>query len=237
MSHHFLRFTHVSYTYPGRADKALADVSFEILHGQKVAIVGANGAGKSTLLHLCNGLLLPQSGEVNVGDVPVCASTLKLVRQNIGLLFQNPDDQLFMPTVADDVAFGPNNMHLPPDEVERRVNQALADTETLDLRKRSSYSLSGGQKKRVALAAVLALEPSILVMDEPTAGLDPRARRMLMMLIAQFSHTCLIATHDLDLVRHLCSRTLLLCGGILLADAETNAVLDDDILMDKAGMK
>ena len=162
MSHHFIRFSHVSYTYPS-GTKALDDVSFLITHGEKVALLGANGAGKSTLLLHTNGLLLAQEGEVNVGDVPVTRKTLPLVRQSVGLVFQNPDDQLFMPTVEEDVSFGPANMRLPDAEIERRVEVALDRVGALDLRRRAPSELSGGQKRRVAIATVLSMEPSILV--------------------------------------------------------------------------
>ncbi len=224
MSHHYLRFEQVTYRYPD-GHEALHDVSFELKHGEKAAVVGANGAGKSTLLLHTDGLLLPTSGRVVVGGVPVTRRTLPTIRRTVGYLFQQPDDQLFMPTVGEDIAFGPANMALDDAEIERRVVNALEAVGALELRDHSPAHLSGGQKKRVAIATILAMEPSILVMDEPTAALDPQARRQLIELIRTFDHTTLIATHDLELVHELCPRTLLLHDGRLVADGPTSDVI------------
>ncbi len=224
MSHHYLRFEQVTYRYPD-GHEALHDVSFELKHGEKAAVVGANGAGKSTLLLHTDGLLLPTWGRVVVGGVPVTRRTLPTIRRTVGYLFQQPDDQLFMPTVGEDIAFGPANMALDDAEIERRVVNALEAVGALELRDHSPAHLSGGQKKRVAIATILAMEPSILVMDEPTAALDPQARRQLIELIRTFDHTTLIATHDLELVHELCPRTLLLHDGRLVADCPTSDVI------------
>ncbi len=220
MSHHFIRFSNVTYTYPNGYE-ALKGVSFLAVHGEKVAVLGLNGAGKSTMLLQTNGLLLPTSGEVNVGDVPVTKRTLPLVRQSVGMVFQNPDDQLFMPTVEEDVAFGPMNMRLPQAEVERRVEEALAMVGATDLRKAAPFRLSGGQKRAVAIATVLAMEPSILVMDEPSAELDMRARNELISLLKKFGHTSLIATHDLGLALEICPRAIIIDRGRIVADGAT----------------
>ncbi len=224
MSHHYLRFEQVGYRYPD-GHEALHDVSFELTHGEKAALVGANGAGKTTLLLHADGMLLPTSGQVVVGGIPITRRTLPTIRRTVGYLFQQPDDQLFMPTVEEDVAFGPANMGLDDAEIERRVAEALAAVGATELRHRAPGRLSGGEKKRVAIATVLAMEPSILVMDEPTASLDPPARRQLLELIRTFRHTMLIATHDLELVRELCTRTLVLHRGTLVADGPTHEVL------------
>lgn len=199
MSHHYLRFDDVHYRYPNGYE-ALCGVSFRITHGEKVALVGANGAGKSTLLLHTNGLLMPSQGGVVLGGIALTRRTLPLVRQSVGLVFQDSDNQLFMPTVEEDVAFGPSNMRLEPEEIRRRVTEALDAVGALDLRGESPFRLSGGQKRRVAIATVLAMEPSVLVMDEPTSNLDPRARRQIIDLIRRFSHTTLIATHDMEMV-------------------------------------
>lgn len=236
MSHHYIRFENVHYTY-SNGYKALKGVSFLLKHGEKVAIVGANGAGKSTLVLHTNGLLLPEEGGVNVGDVPVTKGTLPMVRQNVGLVFQNPDDQLFMPTVEEDVAFGPINMKLPVSEIERRVAQALEVVGASVLRKRASYQLSGGQKRSVAIATVLSMEPNILVMDEPTSNLDPKARRQIMNLIKSFTHTCLIATHDLEMVWELCERTIVMKDGIIIADGFTEDIFNDRSLLYESGLE
>ncbi len=224
MSHHYLRFERVGYRYPD-GHEALHDLSFELTHGEKAALVGANGAGKTTLLLHADGLLLPTTGQVVVGGIPITRRTLPTIRRTVGYLFQQPDDQLFMPTVEEDVAFGPANMGLDDAEIERRVAASLAAVGATELRHRAPGRLSGGEKKRVAIATVLAMEPSILVMDEPTASLDPPARRQLLDLIRTFRHTMLIATHDLELVRELCTRTLVLHRGSLVADGPTHEVL------------
>lgn len=236
MSHHYIRFDNVHYSYPNGYE-ALKGVSFRIKHGEKVALVGANGVGKSTLLLHTNGLLLPQKGSVNIGDIPVSKETLPIVRQSVGLIFQNPDDQLFMPTVEDDVAFGPLNMKLPPQEVERRVRLALEAVGASALQKRYCHQLSGGQKRSVAIATVLAMEPNILVMDEPSSNLDPSARRQVIHLIQSFRHTCLIATHDLEMVWELCERTIVMIDGRVAADGNTKDIFSDTSLLKRSGLE
>ena len=232
MSHHYIRFNDVHFTYPNGYE-ALKGVSFLITHGEKVALLGLNGAGKSTVLLHTNGLLMPTSGEVNVGDIPVTKKTLPIVRQSVGMVFQNADDQLFMSTVEEDVAFGPLNMGLDGAEVDRRVVSALESVGASDLRTRSPFRLSGGQKKRVAIATVLSMEPSILVMDEPTAELDLEARRQVCDIVKSFHHTCLIATHDLALARELCERAIVIADGRVVADgpvAEISADFERSII-------
>ncbi|MDE6447096.1 MAG: energy-coupling factor ABC transporter ATP-binding protein [Muribaculaceae bacterium] len=236
MSHHYIRFTDVHFSYPDGFE-ALRGVSFLLTHGERVALLGRNGAGKSTLLLLTNGLLLPSRGQVNIGDVPVGKKTLPIVRQSVGMVFQNPDDQLFMPTVEEDVAFGPLNMKLPPEEVERRVGMALDAVGASDLRKRSAMQLSGGQRRRVAIATVLSMEPSILVLDEPTSNLDFSARRDLIEVLKDFTHTQLIATHDLDMVRELCPRSIVIDKGRVVADGETTAILEDQKVLEILGIR
>lgn len=236
MSHHYLRFHDVRYSYPGGRE-ALRGVSLHITHGEKVALVGANGAGKSTLLLHTNGLLMPSSGEVVMGGIKLTRRTLRIVRQAVGLVFQNPDDQLFMPSVEEDVAFGPSNMGLTPAEIERRVADALAAVGALDLRKSPPYQLSGGQKKSVSIATVLAMEPAVLVLDEPTANLDPRARRQVIDLIGQFSHTTLLATHDMEMVLELCPRTVIMRDGEIAADGATREIFRDLPLLEACGLE
>ena len=236
MSHHYLRFDDVHYRYPNGYE-ALCGVSFRITHGEKVALVGANGAGKSTLLLHTNGLLMPSQGEVVMGGIKLTRRTLPLVRQSVGLVFQDSDNQLFMPTVEEDVAFGPSNMRLEPEEIRRRVTKALDAVGALDLRGASPFRLSGGQKKRVAIATVLSMEPSVLVMDEPTSNLDPRARRQIIDLIRRFSHTTLIATHDMEMVLDLCDRTIVMKEGRIVADGSTRHVFGDLALLEECGLE
>ncbi len=235
MSHHYIKFSDVSYTYPDGYE-ALKRVSFHITHGERVALLGHNGAGKSTLLLLTNGLFLPSTGEVNIGGVPVTKKTLPDIRRSVGMVFQDSDDQLFMPTVEEDVAFGPMNMNLPDEETERRVVEALRAVGAEHLRKRSPMRLSGGQKRRIALAGVLAMMPSVLVLDEPTSNLDFRGRRDLIDLLKTFSHTQLIATHDLSLVMELCGRVIVIDDGCVIADGETEKILSDRGIQELLGI-
>lgn len=236
MSHHYLRFDDVHYRYPNGYE-ALCGVSFCITHGEKVALVGANGAGKSTLLLHTNGLLIPSQGEVVMGGIKLTRRTLPLVRQSVELVFQDSDNQLFMPTVEEDVAFGPSNMRLEPEEIRRRVTEALDAVGALHLRGASPFRLSGGQKKRVAIATVLSMEPSVLVMDEPTSNLDPRARRQIIDLIRRFGHTTLIATHDMEMVLDLCDRTIVMKQGRIVADGSTRHVFGDLALLEECGLE
>ena len=236
MSHHYLRFDDVHYRYPNGYE-ALCGVSFCITHGEKVALVGANGAGKSTLLLHTNGLLIPSQGEVVMGGIKLTRRTLPLVRQSVGLVFQDSDNQLFMPPVEEDVAFGPSNMRLEPEEIRRRVTEALDAVGALHLRGASPFRLSGGQKKRVAIATVLSMEPSVLVMDEPTSNLDPRARRQIIDLIRRFGHTTLIATHDMEMVLDLCDRTIVMKQGRIVADGSTRHVFGDLALLEECGLE
>lgn len=236
MSHHTISVVDLSFSYPD-GTRALDGVSFEVGHGEAIAVVGANGAGKSTLLAHLNGLLTPAEGEVRIGGSPVVRSTLADIRKTVGMVFQDPDDQLFMPTVAEDVGFGPLNLGLPLADVEARVDEALARVGAAHLKARPPYRLSGGEKRAVAIATVLAMEPSILVMDEPSSGLDPRARRRLIALLDSFEHTRIVATHDLDLAAELCERTIVLNAGRLVADGPTRQIFGDDKLLAAAGLE
>jgi cobalt/nickel transport system ATP-binding protein len=218
--------TALAFQYPD-GTQALKDVTFRLVPGEAVALIGANGAGKSTLLLHLNGSAAPSHGTVAIGGNPVEPGTLEAVRRMVGMVFQDPDDQLFMPTVQEDVAFGPQNLGLGPQEVARRVAEALATVDLTALAGKPPYHLSAGEKRRAAIAAVLAMAPEILVMDEPTTGLDSRSRRQLMELLKGFGHTMLIATHDLDLVLEVCERTIVLHQGAVQADGPTRAIFSD----------
>jgi len=220
----------LAYRYPDGTE-ALRGLTFSIQAGETVAIVGANGAGKSTLLHHLNGTVTPARGTLAIDGLPLTGAHLVEIRRRVGMVFQDPDDQLFMPTVAEDVGFGPRNLGLPPDEVEARVQGALALVEALALGPKPPYRLSAGEKRRVAIATALAMEPAILVMDEPTSGLDPRSRRQLCRLLKAFEFTKIIATHDLDLVLDLCPRTLVIHGGLIMADGPTLEIFRDEDLL------
>ncbi len=230
MSHHLVEARELVYDYPD-GTAALRGISFRIVHGEAVAVVGANGAGKSTLLLHLNGLLLPRSGEVRIGELPVTAATRAQVQRTVGYVFQDADDQLFMPTVEEDVAFGPLNLGLSADEARARVKSALDLVGVGHLSARAPHRLSGGEKRAVAIAGVMAMLPSILVFDEPSAGLDPAARRRLIALLRSFTHTRIVATHDLDLVLDLCQRVLVLHEGRLAADGPPRRIFGDADLL------
>ena len=236
MSHHLVSVQDLKFDYPD-GTPALDGVTFTIHHGESVALVGANGAGKSTILLHLAGMLFPTSGAVRVGDWPVTRSTLPHIRRSLGMVFQDPDDQLFMPTVEDDVAFGPMNLGLPEAEVAAQVTAALARVGATHLRRRPPHRLSGGEKRAAAIATVLAMGPSILVMDEPSSNLDPAARRALIGQLCGFEHTKIVASHDLELVLDVCQRTIVLGAGRVAADGPTSRVLSDDALLAEARLE
>lgn len=215
---------------------ALRGVSFQICEGDKVALVGPNGAGKSTLMLHLNGILHGQ-GEVNVGGKRLTRENLPAIRSMVGLVFQNPDDQLFSPTVFEDVAFGPLHMGLPMKEVEARVHAALESVKMSGFRDRLSHHLSVGEKKRIAIATVLSMDAQILVLDEPSAGLDPRARRTLINLLRELPITMLVSTHDMRLVQELFPRTIVMDEGQIVADGRTNDILEDEQLLTAHGLE
>jgi cobalt/nickel transport system ATP-binding protein len=215
---------------------ALRGVSFEMCPGDKVALVGPNGAGKSTLMLHLNGILTGQ-GDVIVGDKRITRDNLPAIRAMVGLVFQNPDDQLFSPTVFEDVAFGPLHMGLSKDEVVARVESALNDVRMSNYRDRLSHHLSVGEKKRIAIATVLSMNPQILVLDEPSAGLDPRARRTLINLLRELPITMLVSTHDMKLVEELFPRTIVMDEGVIVADGQTKDILADAKLLEAHGLE
>jgi cobalt/nickel transport system ATP-binding protein len=228
MHHNPILIRNLSYTYPD-GTHALREINLSIAAGDRVALIGANGSGKSTLqLHL-NGILIPQEGEVIVGKWAVTSEYLRDIRNFVGLVFQNPDNQLFMPTVWEDVAFGPMNQGLREAALKQRVISALAavDIDPERYGQRNTDNLSGGEKKRIAIAGVLAMQPQVLVFDEPSAQLDPRSRRHLIQLLQSLNLTQLIATHDLDLALELCPRTVVLSQGEIVYDGETERVMSD----------
>ncbi len=236
MSHHFLDVADLCFEYPD-GTVALKGVSFRLEHGEAVGLVGANGAGKSTMLLALAGLVLPTGGAVNVGGTILSKGTLGEIRRRMGFVFQDPEDQLFMPTVFDDVAFGPLNQGLSVGEVPARVSEALESVGAGHLSDRPTYRLSGGEKRAVAIATTLSMLPDILVMDEPSTGLDPRGRRLLIGLLKKFSHTRLVATHDLDLVLEVCPRTIVLHDGKIAADGPTLEMFRDRSLLERCHLE
>ena len=227
---------HVHFRYPDGFE-ALRGVDLRIEGGEKVALVGPNGAGKSTLMLQLNGTLRPSSGRVRAAGLVVGKDTIRRVRSEVGLVFQDPDDQLFSPTVFDDVAFGPLHMGLPADEVHRRVERALGAVGMGAFAHRVPHRMSLGQRKRVALATVLSMDPSILVFDEPSAGLDPRGRRELITLLRGLEPTMLVSTHDMRLVQEVFPRTVVVDDGAIVADGPTAQILADATLLEQHGLE
>lgn len=228
-----VRDLHFAY-HDGHA--ALRGVSFALCEGDKVALVGPNGAGKSTLMLQLNGILSGR-GEITIGTLRLERETLPVIRAMVGLVFQNPDDQLFSPTVFEDVAFGPLHMGLPEEEVVRRVDAALESVRMTAYRDRLSHHLSVGEKKRVAIATVLSMSPSVLILDEPSAGLDPRARRTLINLLRDLPITMLVSTHDMRLVEELFARTIVMDEGLIVADGATKNILADEEFLKAHGLE
>jgi cobalt transport protein ATP-binding subunit len=218
---------------------ALRGVDLVVESGEKAALVGPNGAGKSTLMLHLNGILGDKNshGSVRIMGQPLTKENLSLIRAQVGLVFQDPDDQLFSPTVFEDVAFGPLHMGLPEVEVRRRVDWALEQVGMGDYVDRVSHHLSIGEKKRVAIATVLSMQPGILVLDEPSAGLDPRARRSLIDLLRDMSQTILVSTHDMRLVAELFPRMIIMDQGLIVADGLTDRLLDDESLLHAHGLE
>jgi cobalt/nickel transport system ATP-binding protein len=230
-----LELTDVRYRYPTGTD-ALRGITLSVAPGERVGLVGPNGAGKSTLLLAIAGFL-PATGKVRVGGHTLTRSTVRDVRRHLGLVFQSADDQLFMPRVADDVAFGPVNMGLDDAEVVARVHESLEAVGLKGYETRQPYHLSVGEKRRAALATVLAMRPQILVLDEPSANLDPRGRRRLIELLKTLSSTYIVIGHDLDLILDVCGRTVLMDGGQVVADGPSASILTDRGLLESHGLE
>jgi cobalt transport protein ATP-binding subunit len=220
----------IEFAYPD-GKEALRGVDLDIEAGERVAILGPNGAGKTTLaLHL-NGILKPVSGSIEVGGLPVVEENYAQVRRMVGLVFQDPNDQLFMPSVREDVAFGPANLGVTGDELTRRVEAALDVVSGTELADRPPHHLSGGEKRAAALATVLSMQPDVLVFDEPSSGLDPAGRRQLILTLAGLPMTQLAITHDLPLALELCPRAVIMNEGRVVADGPTRQLLSDEDLL------
>lgn len=225
-----LRVQELAYAYPD-GHQALFGVDFSVDRGERVAILGPNGAGKTTLVFHLNGIHLPAHGNVEVSGLPVNKQNLKEIRRRVGVLFQDPDDQLFMPTVRDDVAFGPANMGLRGPDLEVAVMSALDMVGMTEFADRPPHHLSFGQRRRVAAASVLAMSPDILVMDEPSSNLDPAARREFAEIVKSLDITMLMVTHDLPYALELCPRSIVMNSGVIVADGPTRDILANAELM------
>lgn len=230
-----IEVTSLSFAYPDGTE-ALLDVSFTIEHGQRVALLGPNGAGKSTLIEHLNGITEAQSGEIAIEDIVITTATSSDVRSRVGVVFQDPDNMLFMTSIQDDIEFGPLNMGLDSEEVKSRTINALNAVDLLDKAHKPGIHLSFGQKKRAALAAVLSMEPRVLVLDEPTSNLDPASRRSMIELIESLDITLLIATHDMELAWQLCDHALLLDAGRIVAYGPAQDIMVDEALMLSHGL-
>jgi cobalt/nickel transport system ATP-binding protein len=230
MSEPSLEVIDLSFAYPdGR--QALRDVDLHVHHGERMALLGPNGAGKTTLLLHLNGILRPASGEVRVAGLVVSEDSALEVRRRVGLVFQDPDDQLFMPTVGQDVAFGPANFGVEGEQLEARVAEALAAVSMLEAWERAPHHLSYGERRRVAIATVLAMRPEILVLDEPTSNLDPASRRELIDVLLGLPITQLVVSHDLPFALELCPRAVVMDEGLIVAGNTTVEILTDELLM------
>lgn len=236
MSHHKVEIRSLNFSYPD-GHEAIRNLSFTIYHGESVGVIGANGAGKSTLLQLIMGILMPDSGEIVIGDIQLTKKTLRMIRERVGMVFQDPNDQLFMTTVRDDVAFGPRNYRLEETEITNRVNDALAQVGISHLVDRAPFRLSGGERRVAAIATVLSMKPDILIMDEPTSSLDPLSRRRVMGILNGFKHTKIITSHDLDMIFATCQRVIAIKDGSIAADGNASDILQNQLLLEQCGLE
>lgn len=227
----------LGFRYPGTGTAVLDGLSLDIEPGERVAVLGPNGSGKTTFVLHLNGLLEIQTGEITIGGLPVTGPNLSEIRRAVGLVFQDPDDQLFMPTVRDDVAFGPANIGIDRDRRDDLVADTLRSVGADHLADRAPHHLSGGEKRRVALATALALRPDVLVLDEPTSGLDPVGRRELAELLDGFDHTQVVVTHDLPFALATCARSVIVADGRVTADQTTAELLADTDLLARHGLE
>ncbi len=227
--------SHWSVSYPD-GTKAVSDISLQMGQGEHAVLIGANGAGKSTLILSMAGVL-PGTGTMKIDGIPLTETTVNEIRSHMGIVFQNPDDQLFSSTIYDDVAFGPRNQGLDEEAVRYRVEDRLELLHISHLKNKTSLKLSGGEKRLCAMATVLAMKPSVMVFDEPTAFLDPKARRNLINILNQLPHTMLIATHDLSFAAETCKTCFVIKDGKIFAQGKTKELLFDEKRMDDAGVE
>lgn len=230
-----LTINNVTVEYPD-GTKAINNLSMNVKSGEKLALIGANGAGKSTLMLAIEGIL-DSTGEIKIDDLVVDSKNIVKVRQQVGMLFQNPDDQLFMAAIYDDIAFGPRNAGLDEESVKYRVEDRLKLLNIEHLKNKTALKLSGGEKRIAALATVLAMKPSVMLLDEPTAFLDPKARRNLINVLNSLPHTMLIATHDLTFAKEVCREAVVIKDGNFFAKGNCDEILFNQELMDEGGIE
>lgn len=231
-----IKIEHLNFSYRGFKE-VLTDINLKISEGETIGIIGENGAGKSTLLKLIVGLLFDYSGKIEIDKVEVKKSTLSDIRKKIGYVFQDSDSQLFMSNVYDDIAFAPQNYGYSEEETEKCVKKAMKTVKIEDLKNRMIYQLSGGQKKLVSLAAVLSIEPEIILLDEPSAALDPKNRRNLINILNSIKGIKVIASHDLDMILDTCDRTILISKGKIIKEGNTENILSDKNLLEENGLE
>lgn len=231
-----IEINNLGYVYPcGR--EALKNININIKKGESVALVGANGAGKSTMLSILVGIFENKSGTVKIDEVLLSKKNLVEIRKKVGMVFQNPDDQLFMPRVYDDIAFGLKNLNFTEIEVKQRVEEIMETFDITHLKDRMSHKLSGGEKRTCAIAAVLAMNPDVLALDEPSCFLDPKARRQMIKTLASINLTKIVATHDLDMVLELCDRVIVLKDGEVYADGKPDEILMDEKILEECSLE
>ena len=236
MSHIRINFEHVNYSYE-KSVPILRDVTFFAHEHESIGLIGANGVGKSTLLKLLVGLNLGYEGTISVEGMKVEKQILPKIRERIGYVFQDYDSQLFMSTAYEDIAFGPRNYGLSEPEVQERVENALSMIHIEHLKNKQIYKMSGGEKKMVSIATILAMTPDIILMDEPSIALDPRNRRYLIQILNQFHHLKIIASHDLDMILDTCSRVILMAEGTIIRDGKAEEILSDKELLEANGLE
>ena len=231
-----IHIKNISFAYPD-GNQALTHISIDIEEGSTLAVVGANGAGKSTLLALLVGIYMPKEGQIEIAGIPLKKERLEEIRRKVGFVFQNPDDQLFMARVYEDITFGPRNFGYSEDEIKEMADRAIAAMKIEHLKNRAPHKLSGGEKRNVAIAAVLAMNPEVLLFDEPNSYLDPKNRRNFIHAMETLNHTKVIATHDLDMVLDLCERVIILKNGEIFADGKPMELFMDQKLMEESGLE
>lgn len=233
MSHHIIEAKNLYFTYPD-GKEAIKNVSFKIVHGETVGIIGANGSGKSTLLLLLAGVLTATKGEIFIGETRLTKKNIPLIRGRLGFVFQDSNDQLFMPTVYDDVAFAPRNFGMDEVDVEKIVEKSLNRLDVLHLKEKPPFKLSQGEKRSVSIATVLAMDPDILILDEPTSSLDPHSRRNLINQLKSFNHTKIITSHDIDFIACMSDRVIIIKNGEIFADGKTDELVFNKKVMEDA---
>lgn len=237
----YIKINNIAFSYDSisgnHINQVIRDISVEISKNECIGIVGKNGVGKSTLLKLLVGIEMVNTGGISINNIELGKSSLREIRQRVGYVFQDSDSQLFMPTVFEDVAFGPTNYGLTKIEIEKRTNSALQNVHIEHLAEKKVYQLSGGEKKLASIATVLALQPEVILLDEPSVALDPQNRRNLIHVLNQITTTKIVASHDLDFIYDTCKRTILMNHGGIVADGDTKVILKDRVLLEQNGLE